>query len=355
MPNFLINTDKNLINIIDELNKSKYIGIDTEFIRESTYYPVLALLQISTANATYCIDILSISQKKLISDLLGNDKIKKIIHSSKQDLEVLYSYFNCYPKNIFDTQVASNLIVEDINISYSNIVKKYFDVDLKPGSWRTNWLERPISSEKLEYAANDVKYLIELYKVLSCELEKLNRLDWFEEEQQNELSKDNIIIKPKDAWKKVNVPTKFNKTQKLELRSLAEWRESNAINKNLPKRWIFSDSELIKIIVSSPRNIDKALDCLKHEMNMEDKNMIKDIIQRSQTKNLGSSSKSIDLSKYNIKINKCQKILEEVSSKYNISHALIANKRELDLFAKEMDDIKFMQGWRFKIFGKLVQ
>ena len=105
MPNFLVNTDTKLHNIIDDLQKSSIMGLDTEFIRESTYFPQLALLQLSDLNNTYCIDILAVTENNLISDLLFSKKIKKIIHASKQDLEVLNHYYGCYPQNIFDNQI----------------------------------------------------------------------------------------------------------------------------------------------------------------------------------------------------------------------------------------------------------
>ena len=170
MPNFLINTDIKLQNIIKDLKSSSVIGLDTEFIRESTYYPILALLQLSDENHTYCIDILALEDKEPIINLLKDKNIIKIIHSSKQDLEVLNNYYDCYPENIFDTQLADNFLNPQISISYSNLVKKHFNVFLKEGSWRTDWLKRPISNDKLEYAGNDVKYLIKLHEILKSEL-----------------------------------------------------------------------------------------------------------------------------------------------------------------------------------------
>ena len=128
MPNFLINTDIKLQNIITNLKDSSVIGLDTEFIRESTYYPQLALLQLSDNSNNYCIDILEIQDNQPIADLLRNEDIIKVIHSSKQDLEVLYHYFGCYPINLFDTQIAYNLLSPEISISYSNLVKKYCNI-----------------------------------------------------------------------------------------------------------------------------------------------------------------------------------------------------------------------------------
>ena len=128
MPNFLVNTDKKLQNIIPEIKSSSIIGLDTEFIRESTYFPKLALLQIATTNYNYCIDVINITDKNSLSDILLDNQVIKVIHSSKQDLESIYNYYKCYPKNIFDTQIAFNFLYNEPNPSYSKLVKKYFDI-----------------------------------------------------------------------------------------------------------------------------------------------------------------------------------------------------------------------------------
>ena len=354
MPNFLINTDIKLQNIIKDLKSSCAIGLDTEFIRESTYYPILALLQLSDINHTYCIDILALEDKKPIIDLLKDKNIIKIIHSSKQDLEVLNHYYDCYPENIFDTQLADNFLNPQISISYSNLVKRHFDVLLKEGSWRTDWLKRPISDDKLEYAGNDVKYLIDLYKILKNELISLKRYDWFIEEQGLELEKKNIVTDPDMAWKKINLPSKITETQLNHLKILSKWREEKAIKNDMPKRWIFSDSELIKITLSRPNKLTAILNNLKHQPSNEDINYIISILELKYNE-APVEFKNFDPSTYNKRVNICHQTLEIVCDEYKVSSTLIANKRDIDLFARGKKDIRFLQGWRFKIFGKLVQ
>ena len=139
MPNFLINTDKKLKKILNEIKKSDQIGIDTEFIRESTYYPILALLQISTKKSNYCIDILEVGSKDLIKEILLNKKILKIMHSSKQDLEVLNRYYKCFPVNIFDTQIAASFLNFPLQISYQSLTEKLENVVLEKKHTRFDW------------------------------------------------------------------------------------------------------------------------------------------------------------------------------------------------------------------------
>jgi len=355
MPNFLINTDKKLSNIFRELENSKNIGLDTEFIRESSYFPQLALLQLSDEKNNYCIDILEIKNNTLIIELLTNINIRKILHSSKQDLEVLHYYFGCYPQNIFDTQIASNLTDCNINISYSNLVKKNFNIELKEGSWRTDWLKRPISEEKVEYAANDVKYLIPLSKIFLDKLKQLNRLEWFYEEQDIDLSKSNIITDPKKSWKKIPIPISLSNNQLLRLQLISEWREIKAIKKNIPKRWILSDKELLKISTLKPKELPLFLDNSKHTLSIESKENILSIMNNEYESSKEDISLKLDLSEYNKKISKCNEVILKVCEKHNIASTLIANKKDIDYFARGYADIRFLKGWRFKIFGKLVQ
>ena len=248
MTNILIDSDKKLHNLLSKIEDCKEIGLDTEFIRESTYRPILALIQISLANEEiYLIDPQKIKDISGISNITSDPKIIKIIHSAKQDLEALYSHLGSFPKNVFDTQIAYNFLSEKSNIGYSALVKNICDVDIKEGSWRTDWLKRPLSEEKKEYAANDVRYLIEIKNQLERNLKIINRYSWFQEEQNNELEKSNIIIEPDKAWEKINYPLYFDSSDLALLKKLASWREKLSIKYDIPKRWILSDSLLIKV------------------------------------------------------------------------------------------------------------
>ena len=353
MPNFYINTDKKLINISDDLLQSKSLGVDTEFIRESTYFPKLALIQFSTKYNNYIIDTQSVKSKNLLVDILTDDKKLKVLHSAKQDLETIYRYFECFPRNIFDTQIAFNLISISMNPSYSSLVKKYFSVELKEGSWRTDWLKRPLSDEKIEYAANDVKYLIELSSKLKEALSKLDRLDWLEEEHENELSMNKIIIDPFDAWNKITIPINLDNKQRSNVRSIAAWREVAAKNSDIPKKWILTDGEIIKLSCAKSDHIDTILSKTKNKISESYKDNIIMLLKQNK-KNIQTYS-HIDMNIYNKKISQCNNLLLKISEEQQISPSLIANKRDIDYFARGHEDIKFLRGWRFKIFGKLVQ
>ena len=350
MANFLVDSDKNLINLLSKIEEYTEIGLDTEFIRESTYRPILALMQIALPNnEIYIIDPVKITKRDIINKFLTNPKIIKIIHSSKQDLEALYSYTQAFPVNIFDTQIAFNFLSEKSNVAYSALVKSVCDVDIKEGSWRTNWLKRPLSDEKLQYAADDVRYLIQIKNNLERHLNRTNRLSWFNEEQDNELKISNIIIDPENAWKKINYPLYFDSEDLKLLKKTACWREKLSIKYDVPKRWILSDSLLIKTLITNRNKTLEIINATKQKITDIEKDEFEKILSsKRKIKNKNLIPKK-DLEK------KCLEVLSYVSEEFKIDSTIIANKRDMEIFTLSNDKARFMKGWRYQIFGKLVQ
>jgi len=332
------------------LKDIKEIGLDTEFIRESTYRPILALVQISLPNGEiYLIDPIAIDKRDLISEIISSTSLIKIIHSSKQDIEALYNFTNSYPENIFDTQIASNFISEKSNVGYSTLVKNLCNCDIKEGSWRTNWLERPLSIKKAEYAADDVRYLIQIKSLLIKRLRELDRFSWFEEEQVSELNKSNIIIDPNMAWKKINFPLHFCNVELELLKKIACWREKLAIKYDIPKRWIFNDSSATKLMLKNDKKTKDIIANIKQKLSYTEIDSLMNILSLKEAiKNKNLISKK-DIEK------KCSELLNYVSDEFKIDSTIIATKRDLEIFTNTNSRAKFMKGWRYEIFGKLVQ
>ena len=350
MTNILVDSDEKLNGLLSKIEKFSQIGLDTEFIRESTYRPILALIQISLPNdEIYLIDPIKIEDKTSLIKILSNGSIMKIIHSAKQDLEALYSYTDCFPNNIFDTQIAFNFLSEKSNIGYSSLVKNICDIDIKEGSWRTDWLKRPLSVEKIQYAADDVRFLIRIKNILEEKLKSIGRYPWFVEEQNSELKMSNIIINPEDAWEKVNYPLYFNNDNLSLLKSVATWREKLSIKYDIPKRWILSDALLIKLLITPENKSVEIIENIKQKITEDEKKELYNIISlRKKIKNKNLSPKK-DIEQ------KCSEVLSYVSDEFKIDSTIIANKRDLEIFTLSCGKARFMKGWRYQIFGKLVQ
>ena len=210
-----------------------------------------------------------------------------------------------------------------------------------------------LKEEKIEYAANDVKYLIALYKNLRERVSSLHRLDWLEEEHQNELSMNKIIIDPFDAWNRITIPINLDNKQRLNVRSIAAWREVTAKNNDIPKKWILTDGEIIKLSCAKADHIDTILDKTKKKIPESYKENIIMLLEQNKKNTLEINH--VDMNVYNKKVSQCNTMLVRIAEEQQISPSLIANKRDIDYFARGQENIKFLRGWRFKIFGKLVQ
>ena len=350
MANILIDSDEKLNNFLFKIEECKEIGLDTEFIRESTYRPILALVQISLPNGEiYLIDPLKLTDIQAIIKIISNPNLLKIIHSAKQDLEALYSFTGVFPSNIFDTQIAANFLSEKSSIGYSALVKNICNIDIKEGSWRTDWLKRPLSVDKIEYAADDVKYLITIKNQLEKNLRVIKRHLWFQEEQAIELNKSNIIIDPDNAWEKINYPLYFDSSDLSLLKRLASWREKLSIKYDVPKKWILSDSLIIKIMITNENKTNDIISGIKQSITQSEKNDLEKFLllkKKRKNKNL--------LPKKEVE-QKCNEVLSYVSEEFKIDPTIIANKRDMEIFISTNNKARFMKGWRYQIFGKLVQ
>jgi ribonuclease D len=170
-----IDSNAALAQFCAALSTASYCVIDTEFVRESTYYPQLALIQIASGDQLACIDPLVISDFKPFTNLMKNASLLKVFHSSSQDLEILYQKFGQLPSPVFDTQLAAAVLGYSHQISYADLVQQITGVSLEKKHTRANWMRRPLSEDELDYALDDVRYLLAVYETLSTKLESTRR------------------------------------------------------------------------------------------------------------------------------------------------------------------------------------
>ena len=177
-----IDSNEKLARFCTSLTTASYCVIDTEFIRESTYYPQLALIQIAGSDQLACIDPLAISEFTPLAELLVKDSLLKVFHSSSQDLEILYQKFGQLPRPVFDTQLAAAVLGYNHQISYADLVQQITGVTLEKKHTRANWMRRPLSQDELDYAMDDVRYLLAVYEALREKLESTRRYGWMEKD-----------------------------------------------------------------------------------------------------------------------------------------------------------------------------
>ena len=228
------------------IKKQSTIYLDTEFLRDKTYWPLLCLIQIKTARKTFIFDFIKKKNFDLIKlkKIFQNKKILKVIHSSKQDLEVLFLNFDTIIYPIFDTQIAYAQLTDINSIGYTSLVKILLKKNIKKDQQISDWSHRPLSNLQLQYAANDVKYLPKLYNLLSNQILTKKKKKNFEDEIKK-LNLIKNIYKTEDSWKKIKIKKNSNINFDL-LKIFSEWREKKAQILNLPRNWIITDKIIIK-------------------------------------------------------------------------------------------------------------
>ena len=227
--------------------KDKIIAVDTEFHRINTYFPKLCLIQISNLSQSIIIDPIDFQLDfKLIEEIIYNEKIKKIFHSANQDIEVLFNLFGEVPKNIHDTQICLMPLGYDNSTSYAKACMDFLKIEISKENQFIDWRTRPLSKDKIDYAINDVKYLIPLYKKIMTNLKKINRVSWIDNMHEKVFNKNNFEKKAERAWEKI----KFNPKNEYELKNLKKisfLRESFAIKENKPPKRFMENKILIKL------------------------------------------------------------------------------------------------------------
>jgi len=241
--------------LCEDLNQQPFLAIDTEFIRERTFYPQLALVQIAGSDAEpILIDPLEISNWQPLHDLLLNPEIVKVFHAGRQDIEIFFNQMDTLPVNIYDTQIGAAFLGFGEQVGYGNLVQKVLGVEIQKGDSYTNWLKRPLTESQISYARNDVYYLGTIYKQFKSMAEELGRISWIQEEIDEAYSLNLFQPIEDDLWKKVKKSTSLKRFELPIIQELAKWRFHTAKAWNKPLRFVVRDEVLISL--AHRKNLD---------------------------------------------------------------------------------------------------
>ncbi len=266
-----IDTKNSLEIFCSKIEHAPWVALDTEFLREKTYYPQLCLIQVATPEHVACIDPLTLDSIDPLLDIVYNPNTIKVLHAARQDMEIFYNLRGELPKPIFDTQLAAPLLGHTDNIGYANLVQKVLGVHLEKAHSRTDWTQRPLSDKQLHYAADDVIYLAQLYIELKKNLEKHQRLHWLDDEFEALCDTNLYANTPQNAWRRVKAADRLKGARLAVLQSLAEWREETAQNENRPRNWLIRDDVLIEIA----RAIPETVQALNHTRGLNERTLQK--------------------------------------------------------------------------------
>ena len=236
---------------------SSVLAIDTEFLREKTYYAKLCLLQLATDDEVAIVDPFAVKDLHVLAPLLQNESVMKLFHSGRQDLEILLREVGVLPTPLFDTQVAAALLGHTQQIGYAVLVHTLCGVNLKKIDSFTDWSHRPLTDSQLEYAADDVIYLPQMYRKMSDELEQKGRLAWLAPEFAEMSDPSRYVTDDRERYKRLKRANQLSRKQLAAAREFAAWREKTAKERDVPRKWVVTDEQIVEACKREARTIDE--------------------------------------------------------------------------------------------------
>jgi ribonuclease D len=343
------------------LANSSFLALDTEFLRETTYYSKLALIQIANESATYIIDPLALEDMQPFFELVNNPEVVKVLHSARQDYEIFYNLQGHLPKPIFDTQVAASLLGYGEQIGYANLIKNLLDIDVDKSQTRTDWTKRPLNQKQLSYAANDVIHLAEIYPIMQKKLSDLNRTDWLTDDFEQLTSISCYQVDQRSMWKKIKSANRLTGKKLSIVQELADWRETQAIKRNIPRKRAMSDDVIVDIANQQPMNISELREIrqLNSRLQEQDLKQILSCIKTGANKPEAEWPRFARSKKPSTQQSAVVDILSAIvqlkASENSISPAFICSKKDLVKLVCGETDSNLYQGWRKMLVGDDIQ
>jgi len=349
-------TDYSLVNDIDtivaDLDRASCIGLDTEFMREKTFFAELCLVQISISDAIYCVDPLGDANMRTFWDsALG---IPWVAHSARQDIEVIYQAAERMPAQLFDTQVAAALLGYAPQLGHANLVKELFEVELPKSHTRADWSRRPLGNAVLQYAAEDVEYLLPAKEILASRLDQQNRLSWAEEDSRLLLDPALYDIEPDNAISRLKGARNMRGRRRSAAARLAAWRETEALRANRPRQWIAKDTTLLAIAATLPGSIKEleAVDGLPSGLVRRSGKQLLDAVQASAKDDHNHLPAKAPNEEQKALLKKMQQKVSSCAESLGLSAEIIAPKKELSAtITNGTTDSRVFTGWRREIIG----
>ena len=356
----LVETNEELKAAMTMLLDAEFVAVDTEFMRETTYYPKLCLVQLSAVGKTFCIDPLAPDlDLSPLHSLMQNPSIMKVFHAGRQDLEIFVHLTGQVPYPIYDTQIAAMVCGLGDQVGYDRLVQHYTGQTIDKSSRFTNWMERPLTNRQIKYAADDVIYLAEIYPLMLAHLVKTNRSAWVESEIASLSALSLYVQNPETIWKRLKFrggkPSMINRLAKL-----AQWREIEAQKRDVPRSRLLRDDTLIDLAGSNPKTSDEfrkirgfpggetgqlvnpVLNVLHQSAQIPEANYPQ--LERRETREKPPQA-LVDLLKV---------LLKHVTEEREVAPRLIASADDLERLAlDDQADIPALSGWRYEIFGRV--
>ena len=354
-----IKTTNELAAACERLAKHPFVTVDTEFLRETTYYPLLCIAQMASSDEAVVMDALAPGiDLKPFFDLMGNERVLKVFHAARQDIEIVWHRAKIVPHPLFDTQVAAMVLGHGDSISYDQLVQRITGDLLDKSNRFTDWTRRPLSEAQLTYAVSDVTHLREVYLALVADLGRRGRADWMDDEMEVLTSPETYRAEPEKAWQRLK--TRVRKPKELAvLIEVAAWREREAQTRDVPRSRVLKDDTIGDIVVQAPttperlaslRSLPKGferskwgegiLDAVKRGLERDPKTLPR----FERPKSAPNGAAIVELLKV---------LLRMTSETHGVAAKVIATVDDLERIAGDDDaDVAALKGWRRELFGE---
>lgn len=357
----LITTTDALSELCERLSKSEFVTVDTEFMRENTYWPELCLVQIANEHEAAAIDPLAegIDLTPLLNLMCGNEDVLKVFHAGGQDVEIIVNMTGKTPHPIFDTQIAMMAVSQSEQIGYANLVESWLGITVDKGARFTDWSRRPLTDRQIEYAIGDVTHLSRIFPKILKKLIKTERGVWLDAEMDKLADPGNYITDPDEAWHRIRISGR-NPAVLGRLKSLAAWREGEAQHKNIPRGRIMRDETLADIASHPPKaqgDLAKVRGLSSAWRDNDIGKRLMRVLEKSEP--LGSNEmpekakRGAPLGKEGALVADLLKLLLKIRAReIDVAARLLTRADEMEALAAGVRDLPVLQGWRYEVFGR---
>ncbi|MFP5330071.1 MAG: ribonuclease D [Alphaproteobacteria bacterium] len=358
----LITDTAALSDLVQRLSKHPFVAVDTEFMRENTYWPDLCLIQIASPEEAAAVDPKAegIDLSPLLDLMVANENVLKVFHAGSQDIEIIHNLTGKVPSPLFDTQIAAMALGHGEQVGYSNLIESMLGHSLDKGARFTDWSRRPLDKRQIDYAIADVTHLAKIFPRLLERLKKTGRGGWLDEEMERLADTSSFAFAPEDAWKRLRLPGR-NPAILGRLKALAAWRETEARGKNIPRGRIVKDDTLVELAAHPPKTQDdlgrvRGLSAGWRTNDIGQRLMaaLKDAKPLEGDEMPSREPRRPGLTKDAALVSDLLKLLLKIRAKETgVAPRLIARSDDLEALAAGVrNDLNILQGWRFEEFGR---
>ena len=335
------------------------LAVDTEFLREKTYYAKLCLIQLATEDEVVIVDPLAVRDLSPLKGLFANPGITKLFHAASQDLEILYHELGMLPAPIFDTQVAATLLGYGQQIGYSSLVHGVCGVTLAKTESFTDWSRRPLTPSQITYAEEDVIYLPKMYRAMTAKLERQGRLHWLDAEFEDMVSVGNFEVDDRERYLRVKRVGHLSRRQLSAARELTAWREATARRRNIPRKWVLADEQIVEACRREPKTIDDLFQVrgIREKLPTADAREVVAVLQRGynlpESEMPGTSRASRNEANVDTQMDLMLSVVHLRAKENNIAAQTLASKDELEELARyQSPDCALLRGWKRTLVGE---